>query len=83
VAEYPESAPRSIFAHPDEPTAEEYYDQIAWFETTRGASRHTLNYRTGGFAEFLPYVYGDTSLSKSAISYRISDHYPLRVEFGL
>jgi endonuclease/exonuclease/phosphatase family metal-dependent hydrolase len=78
-----ENAPRSIFADPDKLTTDKYYDQIAWFETTRGASRLSLNYRTGGFADFLPYVYGDTSLSKSAISYRMSDHYPLWVEFGL
>jgi exonuclease III len=83
VAEDLENAPRSIFADPEEPTIDKYYDQIAWFETTRGASRLSLDYRTGGFADFLPHVYRDTTLSKNAISYRISDHCPLWVEFGL
>ena len=31
----------------------------------------------------LPFVYRNTGLTKSAISYRISDHYPLWVEFSL
>ena len=83
VADDLENAPRSIFADPSKPTTDKYYDQIAWFETTRGASRLSLDYRTGGFADFLPHVYRDTTLSKNAISYRISDHYPLWVEFGL
>ena len=78
-----ENAPRSIFADPDEPTTDKYYDQIAWFETTRGASRLSLEYRSGGYADFLPHFYRDTSLTKNEISYRISDHYPLWVEFGL
>ena len=83
VAKDLENAPRSIFADPGQPTTDKYYDQIAWFETTRGASRLSLDYRTGGYADFLPYVYRDTSLSRNEISYRISDHFPLWVEFGL
>ena len=83
VAEDLENAPRSIFADPSEPTTDKYYDQIAWFETTRGASRLSLEYRSGGYVDFLPYVYRDASLTKNEISYRISDHYPLWVEFGL
>ena len=83
VAQGLENAPRSIFADPDEPTTDKYYDQIAWFETTKGASRLSLDYQSGGFADFLPHVYRDTRLTRSAISYRISDHYPLWVEFGV
>jgi hypothetical protein len=37
---------------------------------------------TGGF-DFLPHVYRDTNLSKSSISFRVSDHYPLWTEFKL
>ena len=83
VAQGLENAPRSIFTDPDEPTTDKYYDQIAWFETTKGASRLSLDYQSGGFADFLPHVYRDTRLTRSAISYRISDHYPLWVEFGV
>lgn len=78
-----EAVPRSIFADPDEPTTDKYYDQIAWFETTRGVRKLNLDYRNGGYVDFLPFVYTDTDLSKQSISFRVSDHYPLWVEFGL
>jgi endonuclease/exonuclease/phosphatase family metal-dependent hydrolase len=83
VPEDLEAVPRSIFADPGKPTTDKYYDQIAWFETTRGAPRLSLDYRRGGHVDFLPFVYTDTDLSKSEISYRVSDHYPLWVEFGV
>lgn len=83
VAKDLENAPRSIFADPGKPTTGKYYDQIAWFETTRGSRRLSLDYRTGGYVDFLPYVYRHTPLTKNEISYRISDHFPLWVEFGL
>jgi endonuclease/exonuclease/phosphatase family metal-dependent hydrolase len=83
VASGLENAPRSIFADPDEPTTDKYYDQIAWFETAQEKRRLSLEYLSGGFVDFLPFVYTDTSLTRSAISYRVSDHYPLCVEFGL
>ena len=83
VASGVENAPRSIFADPDEPTTDKYYDQIAWFETAQEKRRLSLEYLSGGFVDFLPFVYTDTSLTRSAISYRVSDHYPLWVEFGL
>ena len=42
-----------------------------------------LNLRAGGNFDFMPLVYNDTGLSRSSISFRISDHFPLWVEFGL
>jgi endonuclease/exonuclease/phosphatase family metal-dependent hydrolase len=83
VADDLENAPRSIFADPDKPTTDKYYDQIAWFETKRGASRLSLDYHTGGYVDYLPHVYRNTALTKKEISYRVSDHYPLWVEFRL
>ncbi len=77
-----QAVPRSIFANPGEPTTDKYYDQIAWFETARGNKRLSLDYCCGGHFDFLPFVYTDTGLSKQAISHRVSDHYPLWVEFG-
>ena len=78
-----QAVPRSVFADPGEPSTDKFYDQIAWFETTRGRPRLSLDYRRGGHVDSLPFVYTETDLSKSEISYRVSDHYPLRVEFGL
>jgi len=78
-----QAVPRSVFADPGEPSTDKCYDQIAWFETTRGRPRLSLDYRRGGHVDFLPFVYTETDLSKSEISYRVSDHYPLWVEFGL
>jgi endonuclease/exonuclease/phosphatase family metal-dependent hydrolase len=83
VREDLEAVPRSIFANPGEPTTDKFYDQIAWFATTGGRAQLSLNYRNGGHIDFLPFVYSDTDLSKIEISYRVSDHYPLWVEFGL
>ena len=73
--------PRSIFADPNSPTLDKFYDQIAWFQSGGDARALNMNYNHGGGFNFLPYVYTDTNLSKNSISYRISDHYPLWVEF--
>jgi len=75
--------PRSIFADPDNPTLDKFYDQIAWFQTGSGSRRLSMDYIQGGGFDFLPHVYTNTDLSKNSISYRISDHYPLWVEFAL
>ena len=72
---------RSIFADPDTPTQDKFYDQIAWFTNKSGAIALSMDYSGGGSFDFLPYVYSGTGLTKSSISHRISDHYPLWVEF--
>lgn len=78
-----EMAPRTIFADPAHPALDKFYDQIAWFTSSSGKARITMKYTKGGHFNFLPFVYCGTGLSKSAISYRISDHFPLWVEFSL
>ena len=40
-----------------------------------------MDYRPGGFVDFLPYVYTDTGLTRNEISWRISDHDPLWAEY--
>lgn len=75
--------PRSIFADPNHPDKEKFYDQIAWFETGTKKRRIAMDYVKGGGFDFLPHVYQNTNLSKSSISYRVSDHYPLWTEFKL
>jgi len=78
-----EDVPRSIFAAPGEATTDKYYDQIAWFAAIDGAGGLSMDYRRGGFVDFLPHVYTDTGLTRSEISWRVSDHYPLWTEFVL
>ena len=72
---------RSIFASESEPQKEKYYDQIAWFET---GSRRKLNldYVTGGGVDFVPHLYSELGMSRASMQHRLSDHYPLWVEFN-
>ena len=80
VPEALQSVPRSIFDN--EPGGlGKFYDQIAWFTSASGSIALNMNYQTGGYFDFLPFVYTDADLSKSSISYRVSDHYPLWAEF--
>jgi endonuclease/exonuclease/phosphatase family metal-dependent hydrolase len=75
-----QDVPKSIFD--DESDAgDKFYDQIAWFTSASGSIALNMNYQTGGYFDFLPFVYTDADLTKSSISYRISDHYPLWAEF--
>jgi len=78
-----ENVPRSIFADPDSPTLDKFYDQIAWFTAKSGSIALSMEYACGGGFDFLPRVYTGTALTRNSISYRISDHYPLWVEFGV
>lgn len=74
-------SPRSIFADPDEPTLDKFYDQIAWFTTGSGKRRLQMELVDAGHYDFVPLVYQDTDLTKRSMSYRLSDHYPLWAEF--
>ena len=75
------TAPRTIFADGKTSTTGSFYDQIAWFPDGSGDTARGMHYRTAGYVDFCPYVYGDQSLTRQALSYRVSDHYPLWVEF--
>lgn len=75
--------PRTIF---DGDKKDHFYDQIAWFTHDQSAVPKVLltgmGYTgAGGHFDFLPHVY--PSLTKNEVSWRISDHYPLWVEFGV
>jgi endonuclease/exonuclease/phosphatase family metal-dependent hydrolase len=73
--------PRSIFSK-EADRLDKYYDQIAWFETGN-KRRLTLDYLdTGGSFDFLPHLYRDHDMPASQMQYRVSDHYPLWVEFA-
>lgn len=70
--------PRTIF---DDPGEGHYYDQIAWF-TEGGQRKLTLEPtgNAGGF-DFRGHVLKDLDLN--SLSWRISDHMPLWVEFAV
>lgn len=74
--------PRTVFDDPGDPSDDKFYDQIAWFMTGSGALMN-LDLRTGGNFDFQPHVYTDTSLTPISISFRVSDHFPLWLEFGI
>ncbi|MFJ3670513.1 endonuclease/exonuclease/phosphatase family protein [Streptomyces sp. NPDC090106] len=69
--------PRTIF---DDPGAEHFYDQIAWF--TQGQKQRpvlTLQAGAGGHVDFVPALKGRATLGD--LSFHLSDHYPMWVEF--
>jgi exonuclease III len=73
---------RTIFDDPGDPNDNAFYDQIAWFSTGSDALLN-MDLRQGGSFDFMPHVYSGLSLSRSSISFRVSDHFPLWVEFGI
>ncbi|MPZ00038.1 MAG: endonuclease [Actinophytocola sp.] len=71
--------PRTIFDDPDEM---HYYDQIAWFTRgSRGRAVLNLDCVAGGQFDFTDILRGEQTLN--TLSWHISDHYPLWVEFGV
>jgi len=76
------AVPKSIFDDDSDPN-DKFYDQIAWFTLASGSIALDMEYQTGGYFDFLPFVYTDVNLTKNSISYRISDHYPLWAEFRI
>ncbi|NNC14097.1 hypothetical protein HII28_19765 [Planctomonas sp. JC2975] len=74
--------PRTIF---DNDKTKHFYDQIAWFMDVEAAQPKSL--LTGltytghaGSFDYIPHVF--PGLTKVDVSWRISDHYPLWVEFA-
>ncbi len=71
--------PRTVF---DNDKENHFYDQIAWFsDTSQPGPVLTLEARAGGHIDFVPELRGDRTLN--ALSWHISDHYPLWVEFKI
>jgi endonuclease/exonuclease/phosphatase family metal-dependent hydrolase len=76
-------ARRTIF---DDDKNRHHYDQIAWFgdptKPDNPSLLRGLTYnRRGGSFDFVPHVLKD--LTKTQLSWRISDHYPLWLEFKI
>jgi endonuclease/exonuclease/phosphatase family metal-dependent hydrolase len=73
--------PRTIY---DQPQAHHHYDQVAWFTGEVGAPglKPPLRYESrGGNFDFRPVL--QRSLSNVALSWKISDHFPLWVSFSV
>lgn len=74
------AVPRTIF---DDDKTKHSCDQLAWFSKPDGTSLlQGLRYgqRAGTF-DFIPHIFRD--LTRSEVSWRIFDHYPLWCEFLL
>jgi exonuclease III len=72
-----EKVTRSIF------NETKYYDQIAWFNDSKKAPNLSLTYKAGGNYDFVNKALANRKLTKQALSFMMSDHYPLWVEFKI
>lgn len=75
--------PRTIFSDPQKSGKSHFYDQIAWFTEERGRPALSLEYRNSGYFRFKDVALPRRDLSKTSLSWHISDHYPLWAEFEL
>ena len=74
--------PRTIFDDPGDSSDDNFFDQIAWF-TSGTRALIDLEVGDGGNFDFQPHVYTDENFSRTAVSFRLSDHFPLWVEFKM
>ena len=63
------------------PGKERLYDQIAWFTSGDGGPALDMQYHRGGTFDFSGFAMEYLELSLDSLSWRISDHLPLWVEF--
>jgi hypothetical protein len=73
------ATPRIIFHDPQRPA--KLYDQVAWFNGEGGLPALTLKYQRGGNFDFTQTAMKSRNLTTRELSYKISDHLPLWVEF--
>lgn len=73
-----ERVPRTIF---DESSKQYFYDQIAWFQENGNRSVLSLRFLSAGSFDFVPLLQG--GLTKTQLSWKISDHHPLWLEFSV
>ncbi len=78
-----QDVPRTIFSDPDNPHLNKFYDQIAWFTGRNGLPALSLQYSRGGYFDFTEAALASRGLTKTQLSWRISDHYPLWAEFSV
>jgi hypothetical protein len=73
--------PRTLFSDPNQPDLNRFYDQIAWFTGQNKLPALSLKYSCGGSFDFIQAALKSRNLTKEQLSWCISDHYPLWVEF--
>jgi hypothetical protein len=72
---------RTIFSVPGSPDTHKFYDQIAWFTGVDNKPALSLKYQRGGNFDFTNFVLTNRGLTKRQLSWHISDHLPMYVEF--
>ena len=72
--------PRTIFGQPG---ASKFYDQISWFTGDDQVPALSLEYVQAGSFDFTTVALRSLNLTRQQLSWRISDHYPLWVEFSV
>ena len=78
IADELQSLSRSIF------DATKYYDQIAWFNTAdKKRAKLSLEFMSAGNYDFVNTALNNRDLTKQKLSFMISDHYPLWVNFRI
>lgn len=75
--------PRTLFSDPRKPDTASFFDQIAWFTDSAGAPMLAMKYLKGGGFDFSTSCLRNRALSRDALSWHISDHFPLWAEFGV
>ena len=60
-----------------------FFDQIAWFKDSKKKNNLSLEFLSGGNYDFMDKVLLNRDLTKQALSFMISDHFPLWTEFKL
>jgi len=83
VPEALNQVPRTLFSDPTKPDQGSFYDQIAWFQTSKGVQKISAQYRNAGYVDFTPFVYTDQKMTRQSVSFRVSDHFPLWAEFSI
>ena len=78
IPEAMETFPRTITS-----TKKSLYDQIGWFDGKTEAPALELEYLSCGYFDFTGHTLSDRGLSLDQLSHRVSDHYPLWVEFSV
>ncbi|MDK2748795.1 MAG: hypothetical protein KYX67_15865 [Brevundimonas sp.] len=77
-----EKVPRTLCSSVEKPDLASFFDQIAWFERRKDGKPYLSSaFRQAAGPNFQGVVL--QNLPRIQLSWRISDHYPLWVEFGL
>jgi len=74
-------APRTIFRSSAQRETDKFYDQIGWFIGEGGSPAVSVKYNRAGFFDFTRVALKSQRLSRQQLSWYVSDHYPLWVEF--